>query len=99
MFFGFDLRDRLRTRGRAEIRVEGFDALGDAFGRGLVDEVGTAERVACHRVAAQPDEELELLFGYFLAGSDEAFAELSEARAKPPPGRVPGLGIVASQGR
>lgn len=99
VFFGLDLGDRFRTRGRAEIRVKSLDTLGDALGRGLVHRVGAAERVACHRVAAHPDEELELLLRYLLAGSDATFAELGEARAEPAAGRIPDLGIVASQRR
>lgn len=53
----------------------------------------------CHRVAAHPDEELELLLRHFIAGRNATFAELGEAGAEPTPGRVPGLCIVASQRR
>nr|WP_265914703.1 hypothetical protein [Corynebacterium auriscanis] len=94
---GFDGRDLLCARHRAEFRVKAGDALVDALLDARVLPVRLAQGLARDRVAAHPDQELELRLGDLPTLSELTAAEKRQPRPHPETRRSSFLRVVPRQ--
>lgn len=96
-FLRLDRRDLLGTRDRSELRIEIRDALVDALLHARILPVSLTQRLARDRVAAHPDQQLELRFGDLPACGELTVPEVGQARPYPETGRCSLLRVIPRQ--